>query len=84
VVLRDAHRLKDVPGTLVQGSLDLGNLLGIVWRLQRAWPGSELVIVDDAGHNAGAPGMAEALVAATDKYAGRTRPTTAGPSGSVR
>ena len=71
VVLRDAHLLKDIPGTLVQGSLDFGNLLGIVWRLHHAWPGSELVIVDDVGHNAGAPDMTEALVAATDKYAGR-------------
>lgn len=71
VVLRDAHLLKDIPGTLVQGSLDLGNLLGTVWRLHHAWPGSELVLVDDAGHNAGAPDMAEALVAATDKYARR-------------
>ncbi|PAZ15412.1 prolyl aminopeptidase [Streptomyces sp. SA15] len=71
VVLRDAHLLKDIPGTLVQGSLDLGNLLGTVWRLHHAWPGSELVIVDDVGHNAGAPDMAEALVAATDTYARR-------------
>jgi proline iminopeptidase len=63
--------LKDIPGTLVQGSLDFGNLLGIVWRLHHAWPGSELVMVDDVGHNAGAPDMAEALVAATDKYAHR-------------
>ena len=71
VVLRDAHLLKDIPGTLVQGSLDLGNLLGVVWRLQHAWPGSELVTVDEAGHNAAAPGVAQALVAATDKYARR-------------
>jgi proline iminopeptidase len=71
VVLRDAHLLKGIPGTLVQGSLDLGNLLGITWRLQHAWPGCELVIVDEAGHNAGAPGVAEALVTATDKYARR-------------
>jgi proline iminopeptidase len=71
VVLRDAHLLKGVPGTLVQGSLDLGNLLGIVWRLHEAWPDSELVIVDEVGHNAGAPAMAQALVAATDKYAAR-------------
>ncbi|MGW1022570.1 prolyl aminopeptidase [Streptomyces sp. NPDC002577] len=69
VVLRDAPLLKDIPGTLVQGSLDFGNLLGIVWRLHHAWPGSELVLVDDVGHNAGAPGIQEALVAATDKYA---------------
>ncbi|MET7485645.1 prolyl aminopeptidase [Streptomyces sp. NPDC005538] len=71
VVLRDAPLLKGVPGTLVQGSLDLGNLTGVVWRLHHAWPGSELVLVDEAGHNAGAPGVAEALVAATDKYARR-------------
>lgn len=68
VVLRDAHLLAGIPGTLVQGSLDFGNLLGIVWRLHRSWPGSELVTVGDAGHTAGAPAVAEALVAATDKY----------------
>ncbi|GGQ37717.1 prolyl aminopeptidase [Streptomyces mutabilis] len=68
VVLRDAHRLKGIPGTLVQGSLDFGNLLGIVWRLHHAWPDSELVIVDEAGHDAGEVGD-EALLAATDKYA---------------
>ncbi|WP_030596600.1 prolyl aminopeptidase [Streptomyces fulvoviolaceus] len=71
VVLRDAHLLKDIPGTLVQGSLDFGNLLGIVWRLHQAWPGSELVVIDEVGHNAGAPGVAQAMVAATDKYARR-------------
>jgi proline iminopeptidase len=69
VVLRDAPSLGGIPGTLVQGVLDLGNLLGTVWRLQRAWPGSELVLIDDTGHDAGAPGMAEALVAAANKYA---------------
>jgi proline iminopeptidase len=71
VVLRDAHLLKDVPGTLVQGSLDFGNLLGIVWRLHHAWPGSELVIVDEVGHDVGAPSVAQAMVAATDRYAAR-------------
>ncbi len=70
VVLRDAHLLTGIPGTLVQGSLDFGNLLGIVWRLHHAWPDSELVIVDEAGHDAGAAGD-DALVAATDRYARR-------------
>jgi proline iminopeptidase len=68
-VLRDAPLLKDIPGTLVQGSLDFGNLLGTVWRLQQAWPGSELVMIDDVGHNAGAADVVDALIAATDKYA---------------
>ncbi|MGW3951768.1 prolyl aminopeptidase [Streptomyces sp. NPDC004752] len=69
VVLRDARLLEGIPGTLVQGSLDLANLVGMVWRLHHAWPGSELVVVDEAGHNAGAPGIVDALVAATDNYA---------------
>ncbi|GAA2428697.1 prolyl aminopeptidase [Streptomyces glaucus] len=69
VVLRDAHLLRGIPGTLVQGSLDFGNLLGVVWRLHHAWPGSELIVVDDARHGAGEPGVPEALVAATDRYA---------------
>ena len=71
VVLREAPLLKDIPGTLVQGALDFNNLLGIPWRLHHAWPGSELVVVDDVGHNAGAPGIADELVAATDRYAVR-------------
>jgi len=62
VVLRDAPLLKDIPGTLVQGSLDLGNLIGAVWRLHHAWPGSELVVVDEAGHDTSTPGVVEALV----------------------
>ena len=69
VVLRDAPTLKNIPGTLVQGSLDFGNLLGVVWRLHQAWPGSELTVVDEVGHNMGAPGVVDALVTATDKYA---------------
>ncbi|WP_320772776.1 prolyl aminopeptidase [Streptomyces sp. CRN 30] len=69
VVLRDAHLLAGIPGTLVQGVLDPGNLLGVVWRLHHAWPTSELRLADDVGHDAGAPDMTELLVAATDGYA---------------
>ncbi|MER7679263.1 prolyl aminopeptidase [Streptomyces sp. NPDC096934] len=69
VVLRDAPLLKGIPGTIVQGSLDFGNLLGVVWRLHRAWPDSELIVVDDVGHTMGATGVVDALVAATDRYA---------------
>ncbi|OIK04780.1 alpha/beta fold hydrolase [Streptomyces monashensis] len=69
VLLRDAHLLKGVPGTLAQGELDFGNLLGSVWRLHHARPDSELVPVGDTGHNAGATGVAEAMVAATGRYA---------------
>jgi proline iminopeptidase len=68
-VLRDAGRLARIPGVIVQGSLDLGNLLGTPWELARAWPGSELILVDDAGHDAGHPSIEALLVAATDRFA---------------
>jgi proline iminopeptidase len=67
-VLRDAAALAGIPGVLVQGSLDLGNLVGTPWQLARAWPGSELQMVDDTGHG-GSIGMSEALVRATDRFA---------------
>jgi len=52
---------------LVHGRLDLGSPLHSAWDLARAWPGSELVVVEGAGHLAG--GLARHVVAATDRLA---------------
>ncbi len=71
VLLREADRLAGIPATLVQGSLDLANLLGTPWLLASAWPGSELMLIDETGHG-GSPAMSSALVAATDRLARRT------------
>ncbi|HET8658333.1 MAG TPA: prolyl aminopeptidase [Micromonosporaceae bacterium] len=70
-LLRDAGNLAGIPGVLVNGRLDVSGPPDIAWRLARAWPGCELVLVDEAGHGAGHPGMAEVLRAATDRFAGR-------------
>jgi proline iminopeptidase len=72
-LLRDAGRLAAIPAVLVHGRLDVGSPLDVAWELSRAWPGSSLVVVDEAGHSARDPGMAEALVAATDRFAARGR-----------
>ncbi len=45
-----AGRLAGIPGWLVHGRLDLSGPLDAPWRLHRAWPGSELIVVDDEGH----------------------------------
>jgi len=66
-LLRDADRLAGIPTVLVQGGLDLGNIVGTPWLLHAAIPGSELVMVDDAGHDQSDP-MAAALVHATDRF----------------
>jgi proline iminopeptidase len=69
ILLREAAKLTGIPGVLVHGRLDVSAPLDVAWELSPAWPGSDLVIVDEAGHSAGDPGMAEALVAATDRFA---------------
>jgi proline iminopeptidase len=67
VLVAEASRLGPVPGVIVQGSLDLINLIGTPWLLARAWPGSELVLIDDAGHG-GSAAVTAAIVAATDRF----------------
>ena len=71
VLLRDAPRLAGIPGILIHGRLDIGGPLITPWRLAQNWPGSELVVVDGAGHDTRDPGMAESIVAALDRFAGR-------------
>jgi proline iminopeptidase len=67
-VLRDAARLAGIPGALVEGTLDLGNLVGTPWLLERAWPDAELRMVD-ASHETRSVEMVDALVEATDRFA---------------
>lgn len=69
-LLREAGRLSGIPGVLIHGRLDISSPLSTAWRLAQAWPGSELVIVEHSGHSSAEPGMAGAIVAATDRFAG--------------
>lgn len=67
-LLRGAHRLAGIPGVLIHGRLDMGSPLVTAWELQRAWPGSELIVVDDAGHLGDATTRGHAL-RALDRFA---------------
>lgn len=69
-LLAGAGRLAGIPGVIVQGQLDFNNLVGTPWLLAQAWPDAELVLVDEGAHDTGTPGMAGALLAATDRFAG--------------
>jgi proline iminopeptidase len=68
-LLRDAKRLTGIPGVLVHGRLDLSSPIDAAWNLNQAWPGSELVVIDDAGHGAVDTEMQAAVVAAIDRFA---------------
>lgn len=62
-LLRDAGRLAGVPAVLVHGRLDLSAPLDTAWALANAWPGAELVVVEDSGHT-GSPTMRDHLARA--------------------
>lgn len=66
-LLRGAHALAPIPATLVQGRFDFQSPLKNAWDLHRTWPGSQLVVVDEAGHSA-AERIGGAIVAATDGF----------------
>jgi proline iminopeptidase len=70
-LLRDAHRIADIPGFIVHGRYDVVCPVEQALALHRVWPAAELHIVPDAGHSAAEPGITRQLVAATDALAHR-------------
>lgn len=71
-LLANADSLRNIPGMLVHGRLDLSSPLETAWQLSRAWPTANLVVAEQSGHSATDPGMTEALVAATNHFASYT------------
>ncbi len=67
ILLRNIGALADIPGILINGHFDFQAPIGNAWLLHQAWPRTELVIVEDAGH--GGPKITPALVEATDRFA---------------
>jgi proline iminopeptidase len=71
VLRSDAHRLAGIPGVMIHGRLDLEAPLATAWALAKAWPDSDLIVVEGAGHESVTPGMNEAVLAAIDRFARR-------------
>jgi proline iminopeptidase len=67
-LLENAHRIRHIPGVIVQGRYDVVCPLRSAWDLHRAWPEAELHIVADAGHAASESGILARLVEATDRF----------------
>lgn len=68
-LLREAGRLRGIPGVLVAGRGDVQTPVRTAWDLARAWPDARLVGVDGAGHVSADAGRAVELRRATDAFA---------------
>jgi proline iminopeptidase len=68
-LLREAAKIRDIPGIIVQGRYDICTPPAAAWDLHRAWPEADLRIVPDAGHSFAEPGILDGLVRAADEMA---------------
>ncbi len=69
-LLRDAHRLHGIPGTIVHGRYDMPCPARHAYALHRAWPEADFHLVEGAGHAFSEPGILDRLIRATDRFAG--------------
>ncbi len=67
-LLRDVHRIRHLPGTIIQGRYDIVCPIATADELRRAWPEADYRVVPDAGHSAMEPGIRAALVQATERF----------------
>ncbi len=70
-LLRDAHRLRGIPGTIIQGRYDMPCPARYAYALHRAWPEAGFHLIEGAGHAYSEPGILDRLIRATDYYAGK-------------
>lgn len=67
-LIRNIDRIRHLPAVIVQGRYDVVCPPATAFRLHAAWPEAKMHVIADAGHAAYEPGIAAALVAATEQF----------------
>ncbi len=67
-LIRGLDRISHLPAVIVQGRYDVVCPPQAAFRLHAAWPQARLEVIADAGHSAFEPGIARALVQATERF----------------
>ena len=68
-LIEQVGAIRRIPGVIVHGRYDIICPFESAWELHKAWPQAELEIIKDAGHAASEPGIVDALIQATDRFA---------------
>lgn len=68
-LLRNADRLAEIPGVIVQGRYDVCTPAQTAWELHKAWPKADFRLIPDAGHAWSEPGIQKELLAALARFA---------------
>ncbi|MDR3369251.1 prolyl aminopeptidase [Rhodoferax sp.] len=67
-LLDNMNRIQHLPAVIIQGRYDMICPPRTAWQLRKAWPRASFEMINDAGHAASEPGIASALVAATERF----------------
>ncbi|NOZ08612.1 MAG: prolyl aminopeptidase [FCB group bacterium] len=67
-LLDNIHKIRQIPGAIVQGRYDVVCPMRSAWDLHRAWPEAEFHIIPDSGHSMTEPGIRSKLIELTDAY----------------
>lgn len=67
-LVRNVDRIRHLPAVIIQGRYDVICPPLSAWRLHQAWPEASFHSIADAGHGAFEPGIANALVRATEQF----------------
>lgn len=70
-LLDEAHKLREIPITLVHGRYDVVCPIEQAFALHQRLPHAEFNIIRDAGHSAFEPGITDNLIRATDRFANK-------------
>jgi proline iminopeptidase len=68
-LIANVDRLAGIPAVIIQGRYDVATPAVTAYELYQGWPEAEFRIAPVAGHAFSEPGILEALVAATDRFA---------------
>ncbi|MRI31959.1 prolyl aminopeptidase [Endozoicomonas sp. OPT23] len=76
-IIDNMRFVDQIPGVIVHGRYDMICPLDNAQALSEHWTESELFIVREAGHSSSEPGIVDALILATDKFARKFSSDTA-------
>lgn len=69
-LLRNAHQLRGIPGSIIHGRYDMPCPLRYAWELHKRWTEAEFHLIEGAGHAFSEAGILDQLIRATDKFGG--------------
>lgn len=67
-LIKNLHKIAHLPAVIVHGRYDVICPPTSAYRLHQAWENSKLIFVNNAGHAAMEPGIAQELVRATEQF----------------